>query len=160
MEKRINRGSLSMVKLTLPLAFEQFFRILVSSVDTMMLSSYSNEAVAAVGLVSQYVFFLNLIFSVIGTGTSIVLAQYLGAEKSEKQVSDIIKASYVMMILVCIFITLLVIFGTAPLLSCYTLEESVRTFAWQYFVIYGGLFCIFNGINLLQGAILRCYGYT
>ena len=90
MEKRINRGSLSMVKLTLPLAFEQFFRILVSSVDTMMLSSYSNEAVAPVGLVSQYVFFLNLIFSVIGTGTSIVLAQYLGAEKSEKQVSDII----------------------------------------------------------------------
>ena len=64
MEKRINRGSLSMVKLTLPLAFEQFFRILVSSVDTMMLSSYSNEAVAAVGLVSQYVFLLNLIFLV------------------------------------------------------------------------------------------------
>ena len=57
-QKKINRGSLPMLKLTLPIAMEQFFRILVSSVDTMMLSSYSNEAVAAVGLVSQYVFFL------------------------------------------------------------------------------------------------------
>ena len=61
MEKRINRGALSMVKLTLPLAFEQFFRILVSSVDTMMLSSYSNEAVAAVGAQNKL---LNYIFKI------------------------------------------------------------------------------------------------
>ena len=80
-----NRGALPMGKLTLPIAMEQFFRILVYSVDTMMLSSYSNDAVAAVGLVSQYAFFLNILFSVIGTGCSIVLAQYLGAEKSEKE---------------------------------------------------------------------------
>ena len=59
-----NRGALPMGKLTLPIAMEQFFRILVSSVDTMMLSSYSNDAVAAVGLVSQYAFFLNILFSV------------------------------------------------------------------------------------------------
>ena len=149
-----------MVKLTLPLALEQFFRILVSSVDTMMLSSYSNEAVAAVGLVSQYVFFLTLVFSVIGTGTSIVLAQYLGANKAEKSILGIIRASFIMMFLVCIVITILVICGTGPLLSCYTLEESVRNYAWQYFVIFGGIFCIFNGVNLLQSAILRSYGYT
>ena len=74
-----NRGALPMFKLTFPIAMEQFLRILVSSADTFMLSSYSNDAVAAVGLVSQYVFFLNLIFSVIGTGCSIVLAQYIGA---------------------------------------------------------------------------------
>ena len=69
-----NRGALPMFSLTFPIAVEQFFRILVSSVDTMMLSSYSNDAVAAVGLVSQYSFFLTLVFSVICTGCSIVLA--------------------------------------------------------------------------------------
>lgn len=53
-----SRGSLSMFKLTLPIAVEQFFRILVSSVDTMMLSSYNNDAVAAVGLVGNMRFFL------------------------------------------------------------------------------------------------------
>ena len=155
-----NRGSLPMLKLTLPIAMEQFFRILVSSVDTMMLSSYSNQAVAAVGLVSQYAFFLNLIFSVICTGCSIVLAQYIGAEKPKKDLNQIAQACAIMIFAVSIVLMLLVFFGTGPLLNCYTLEDSVRHFAWQYFVIYGGVFCFFNAFSLLQGAILRSYGYT
>ena len=60
MTSNISRGSMSMVKLTVPLAMEQFFRILVSSVDTFMLSTYSDKAVAGVGLVAQYVFFLQM----------------------------------------------------------------------------------------------------
>ena len=71
-----------MIKLCLPLVLEQLFRILVSSADTVMLSSYSESAVAGVGLMGQYVFFLNILFGVITTGTSIVLAQYIGAKKS------------------------------------------------------------------------------
>ena len=155
-----NRGSLPMLKLTLPIAMEQFFRILVSSVDTMMLSSYSNEAVAAVGLVAQYAFFLNLIFSVICTGCSIVLAQYIGAEKPKKDLNQIAQACAIMIFAVSIVLMLIVFFGTGPLLNCYTLEDSVRHYAWQYFVIYGGVFCFFNAFSLLQGAILRSYGYT
>ncbi len=155
-----NRGALPMGKLTLPIAMEQFFRILVSSVDTMMLSSYSNDAVAAVGLVSQYAFFLNILFSVIGTGCSIVLAQYLGAEKSEKELNHIAQAGAVMVFFMSILMTILVIFGTSWLLGRYELEETVRHYAWQYFVIYGGICCFFQAFSLLQGAILRSYGYT
>ncbi|MCR4579170.1 MAG: MATE family efflux transporter, partial [Treponema sp.] len=159
MQKK-NRGALPMIKLTFPIAMEQFLRILVSSVDTMMLSSYSNDAVAAVGLVSQYVFFLNLVFSVIGTGCSIVLAQYLGAKKTDQELNHIAQASSVMTLGVSIFLTALVILGTGPLLNCYTLDPTVRKFAWQYFVIFGGICCFFNAFSLLQGAILRSYGYT
>ena len=155
-----NRGALPMLKLTLPIAMEQFFRILVSSVDTMMLSSYSNDAVAAVGLVSQYSFFLTILFSVIGTGCSIVLAQYLGAEKSDDELNHIAQAGAIMVFIMSIFMTLLVIFGTGWLLNRYTLEPLVRHYAWQYFVIYGGICCFFNAFSLLQGAILRSYGYT
>ena len=160
MSQNKKRGALPMVKLTLPIAMEQFFRILVSSVDTMMLSSYSNDAVAAVGLVSQYVFFLTLIFSVIGTGCSIVLAQYLGAQKPEHELNHIAQAGTVMVFFASLFLSALVLLGTGPLLSCYTLEDSVRTYAWQYFVIYGGICSFFNAFSLLQGAILRSYGYT
>lgn len=160
MADKINRGALPMVKLTLPIAMEQIFRILVSSVDTMMLSTYNNDAVAAVGLVSQYVFFLTLVFSVIGTGCSIVLAQFLGANKTNKDLNNIAQASAVMVFVMSLVLTLLVIFGTGALLSCYELEEAVRDYAWQYFVIYGGIFCFFNAFSLLQGAVLRSYGYT
>ena len=155
-----NRGSLSMTALTLPIAMEQIFRLLVSSADTIMLSSYSNQAVAAVGLIAQYIFFLNLIFSVIGTGCSIVLAQYLGAEKSRQDLNHIAQASTLMVFCISIILTVLVISGASFLLSCYTLEDAVRDYAWQYFVIYGGICCFFNAFNLLQGAVLRSYGYS
>ena len=159
MDKK-SRGALPMLKLTLPIAMEQFFRILVSSVDTMMLSSYSNDAVAAVGLVSQYSFFLTILFSVIGTGCSIVLAQYLGADKSEKELNHIAQAGAIMVFFMSIFMTALVIFGTGWLLDRYTPDPVVRHYAWQYFIIFGGICCFFNAFSLLQGAILRSYGYT
>lgn len=117
MQNKINRGSLSMISLTLPIALEQLFRLLVSSADTVMLSYYSNEAVAAVGLIAQYIFFLNLIFSVIGTGCSIVLAQYLGAQKTKDDLNHIAQASTIMVFFVSLFLTLLVIAGTPLLLS-------------------------------------------
>ncbi len=160
MSQHKNRGALPMLTLTLPIAMEQFFRILVSSVDTMMLSSFSNDAVAAVGLVSQYVFFLTLIFSVIGTGCSIVIAQYLGAEKSKEELNHISQAGALMIFIISLALSLLVIFGTAPLLACYELDDSVREYARQYFIIFGGICGFFNAFNLLQGAILRSYGYT
>jgi len=160
MAQNKSRGALPMLKLTLPIAMEQFFRILVSSVDTMMLSSYSNDAVAAVGLVSQYSFFLTILFSVIGTGCSIVLAQYLGAEKSEDELNHIAQAGAIMVFFMSIFMTALVLLGTGWLLNRYTLDPLVRHYAWQYFIIFGGISCFFNAFSLLQGAILRSYGYT
>lgn len=160
MKTKKRNGSLPMFSLTLPIAMEQLMRILVSSVDTMMLSSYNNSAVAAVGLIGQYIFFLNLLFSVIGTGCSIVLAQYIGAKRTNDELGNIAKASFLMLTVLSIIMTLLVVFGSSFLLGCYQLDDDVRNFAWQYFVIYGGIFCFFNGFTLLQGAILRSYGYT
>ncbi|MBR1912873.1 MAG: MATE family efflux transporter [Treponema sp.] len=160
MQNRTNRGSLSMISLALPIALEQLFRLLVSSADTVMLSYYSNQAVAAVGLVSQYIFFLNLIFSVIGTGCSIVLAQYLGAQKTKTELNNIAQASTIMVFVTSLLLTVIVIAGTPLLLGCYVLEEKVRQFATQYLIIYGGICCFFNAFNLLQGAILRSYGYS
>lgn len=149
-----------MVKLTVPLAFEQFFRILVSSIDTFMLSTYSEDDVAGVGLVSQYVFFLNLIFSVIVTGTTIILAQYLGAEKPDKELNYISQASSVMITVVSLVLTGVVLFCTKPLLAQYTLDEAVRQSAFEYFIIYGGICSFFCAFSLLQSGILRSYGYT
>lgn len=154
------RGSLSMLKLTIPLAMEQIFRILVSSIDTFMLSTYSENAVAGVGIVAQYVFFLNILFSVIVTGTTIVLAQFLGAGKSKNELNYISQASSVMITIISIIMALIVIFGTGPLLSCYTLEDEVYLAAKEYFIILGG-FCAFpTAFSLLQSGILRSYGYT
>lgn len=155
-----NRGALPMLQLTFPLAMEQIFRVLVSTADTLMLSGYDNSAAAGVAVTAQYVFFLNLIFSVIATGCSIVLSQYIGAQKHKEELNHIAQASAVMMVLISIVLTVAVIFGTGPILSLYDLEPAVRSSATTYFVIFGGICCFFNAFSLLQGSILRTYGYT
>ncbi|MBR5866813.1 MAG: MATE family efflux transporter, partial [Spirochaetaceae bacterium] len=72
----------------------------------------------------------------------------------------IAQASSVMATIISLVITALVIFGIGPLLSCYELEEEVRQFAWEYFIIYGGVASFFTAFSQLQSAILRSYGYT
>lgn len=160
MEKKTARGALSMTKLSLPLIAEQFFRILIASIDTVMLSFYSDKAVAAVGMMTQYVFFINILFNVIAIGTSIVLSQFLGAQKGRDDLNAIAKSSSIMVTAAAAVMTLAVIFGLKPLLGCYSLEAQVRQFASEYFLIVGGAGSFFIAFGLLQSAILRSYGYT
>lgn len=155
-----NRGALTMMQLALPLVAENFFRTLVSSVDTFMLSSYSGNAVAGVGLVSQWVFFINVLFNVICIGAGIVLAQYLGAQKSNEELNHIAKGGFMMAIISAIVLMIIILFITEPLLNCYTLEEEVRKAAYDYFIIFGGIGVPIIAISMFQTRILQTYSYT
>ena len=141
--KTVNRGSLPMMKLALPLIGEQFFRVLVSSVDTFMLSSYSEAAVAGVGLVSQWSFFIMILINVVCIGSSIVLAQYLGAKKKNDDLNDVAKAGLIMVLIVSAILMIIVLTLTPLLLGFYTLEEEVSRCARQYFMIYSGIGAVF-----------------
>ena len=154
------RGSLPMLHLVLPLAGEQLLRILVSLADTFMLSTYSDHAVAGVGLVSQYMFFLQILFNVVAVGSSIVLAQYLGAERSREDLNNISKASAIMTTAIALLLSAAVFLESDPLLNRYSLEDDVRTYAKEYFLIFGGAGAVFNAFGLLQSSMLRCYGYA
>lgn len=157
--KKNDHGSLPILALTIPIFFESLFRMLVSSVDTVMLSSYSQEAVAAVGMTSQFVFFIQILFRVICIGVTIVLAQYIGANR-EKDLKQVAQASIVMIIILSLIMTLVVIFGAKPLLGTYTLEAKVRQHAIEYLIILGGFGSFFFAFNMLQSSILKAYGYT
>jgi putative MATE family efflux protein len=155
----VDRAALPIIALAFPMILETFFRMLVSSVDTFMLSSYNQEAVAGVGLVSQYVFFVQVLFNVICIGTSIVLSQYLGANRKAES-RQVVQASVVMVSVTAITLCLGVCLGAGPLLSLYKIESSVRNYAWQYLVLYGGIGSLFIAFNMLQGTVLRSYGYA
>lgn len=149
-----------MLHLVLPLTGEQLLRILVSLADTFMLSTYSDHAVAGVGLVAQYMFFLQILFNVVAVGSSIVLAQYLGAERSREDLNNISKASALMTTVIALLLSAAVFLGSGPLLNRYSLEDDVRTYAKEYFLIFGGAGAVFNAFGLLQSSMLRCYGYA
>jgi putative MATE family efflux protein len=158
-QKTGNPGSMGLLTLVLPIFFESLFRMLVASIDTFMLSSYAQEAVAGVGMVAQYMFFIQLLFNIICIGAGIVLAQYLGAERHQ-EAGLIAQAGAVLALLFAMLVAILVFAGSKPLLALYPLETKVQTYAWMYFIIFGGIGSVFIAFNMFQGTILRTYGYT
>ena len=67
-----------------PMFMEQLLNILVNNIDTLMLSHHSEIAVGAVGNSNQVMFLMILLFNIIATATSVVVAQYLGAKQNDK----------------------------------------------------------------------------
>lgn len=55
--------------------------MIMGNLDTLMLSQYSDDAVATVGVSNQLLSVIIVMFGFIASGTSILIAQYLGANK-------------------------------------------------------------------------------
>lgn len=60
----------NLTRLAVPIFIETLLIMMLGAVDTVMLSQYSDNSVAAVGVVNQLVMFAFLIFEVINIGTS------------------------------------------------------------------------------------------
>ena len=73
-------------KLVLPIFIETSLVMMLGAVDTVMLSQYSDNSVAAVGVVNQLVNLAVLVFQVISFGTTVLCSQYLGAGLKERMV--------------------------------------------------------------------------
>lgn len=152
-----SRIKMPFAALVIPMYLENLLRSLFSSVDVFMVSSYSEKAVAAVGLINQFSFFLILVYMMVGAGASTLISQYLGAGKT-REAGDAGIASFVLGTGFAIALSLGTVFGAHGILRLYSLEPEVYKFAWQYLVIYGAG-SVFIAFNIVQGTILRAYGY-
>ena len=144
--------------LAFPLIIENLLRVALSSTDVLMLGGYSQAAVAAIGFASQFAFFLILLHNVIGIGVSILISQYIGADRTD----DAKKVSQAGTIMTLIFGGILALIFTVsifPLLSFYELDSEVKRYATQYLLIFNS-FSVISAFNVLFGSILRSYGYT
>ena len=64
--------------LTLPIVIQNIFNAAVSSADVLMLNSVGQDAISAVSLATQYSNILMSIFLGLGSGVSMLCAQYWG----------------------------------------------------------------------------------
>ncbi|HOI47498.1 MAG TPA: MATE family efflux transporter [Bacilli bacterium] len=78
-------------KLTWPIFIEMLFFMLMGSVDTLMLSKYSDLSVASVGNANTVLNVFGVLFNVIAAGIAIVVSQYLGANR-EKEAKVVVKS--------------------------------------------------------------------
>ena len=151
-----NVGKKNLISLIIPIFFELLLLTIVGNIDTIMLGYYSDEAVGAIGGITQLLNIQNVIFSFINMATAILTAQFLGA-KDYKRVKQVISVSLVLNVLLGLILGGIYLFFWESLLQKINLPAELIGIGKYYFQMVGGL-CILQGIILSCGAILKSHG--
>lgn len=149
---------MGIVALTWPIFIETLLQSLLGISDIFMLSHYSDNAVAAVGLTTQLMFFMMVMSMMVSTGASILISQNNGAGKVQLA-TDVGVASVVLSLALALLMGLSMFFGAKGIIQLFALESHVAGFAYDYLVICGSL-SIGLVMNIAFAAILRSYGFT
>ncbi|NLS14051.1 MATE family efflux transporter [Vibrio sp. SM6] len=157
-EKQNIHRRMTITALAWPILIEILLRTALGTSDVFMLSSFSDKAVSAVGVITQITFFLIIISSFISSGTGILIAQYNGAERHKESI-DVGVASIALSIVVGLCLSIIAVLGALYLLPYYGLESQVEGYAREYLVIAGAM--TFNvTIGIVLTTILRSYGHS
>lgn len=155
--QNLTEGSVSKTLITFSLPFigAYLLQSLYSIVDMMIVSylagTYSVSAVNIVGQVAQVVLGIAVGFL---SGSTVVIAQYVGAGQKEK-VERAIETAFSFVVVLALGITAVTLFLTDPLLHVLQTPKECYQEAWNYYVIYmaGTIFVFFyNAIaSVLRG---------
>ena len=145
-------------QLFVPICIETLFFMLAGIVDTLMLSSVSDQAVGAVGTVNTYIGMFIIMFSIVSTGMMTVMTQNIGAEKpgiayQARQIGVIFNS------LLGILISSLLLFGGSFILDIIGIADALHEPALQYLQIVGG-YCFLNALIPIFSGYLRAFGFT
>lgn len=161
MAKKINKkdiGKMSLFALTWPLFIEILLHMLMGNADTLMLSQYSDNSVAAVGVSNQILSIIIVMFGFIATGTAILIAQHLGA-KEHKSAKEVAVVSIVGNLLFGLLLSLVLYIYGKTFLRLMGIPAELMDDAYIYLVIVGG-FSFIQAIIMTVGSIIRSYGFT
>lgn len=148
----------TLYNLTWPIFIEILLFMMLGTVDTLMLSRYSDNAVAGVGVSNQILWMINMTFGAVAAGTSVLSAQYLGA-KEKTMVSKITLVSLLVSFIFGIIISSIMFFAGRHIISLMKIRPELMEFAVEYLQIVGG-FIFLQGILMTITAVARSHGYT
>ena len=141
-----------------PMFFELFLNTMLNNVDMLMLSHYDEYAVGAIGNANTIMFMMNILFNVIATATSVVVAQYLGAKRHDKM-NMIYTLAVVVNLVIGIVLSGVFCVANPLIMNFLHVSPEMRPYSMIYIYIVGGggfLTAVFN----VMVQILRCNGYT
>jgi putative MATE family efflux protein len=153
-----DRTRIPLLQLAWPIFVENLLRTSLMSVDTFMLSRYSQKAVAAMSLVNQFGFFIQLLYMMMAIGASILISQNLGAG-NRRQAGLLGVGSLSLVLGLSIGLSAAVALTAGPVLGLYDLDPEVALYGRQFLTIYGGL-SVFMAFNIGQASILRAWGHA
>ena len=136
-----------------PIFIETLLVMMLGAVDTFMLSRYSDNSVAAVGVVNQLMNLVFLLFEVISIGTSILCSQYIGAGRRDK-VIQVVGISLIFNLFSGMLLSLGLYSFAGSLLQMMGLRPDLMSDGLPYMEIVGG-FAFLQAISLSLSASLR-----
>jgi len=140
-------------KLAMPIFVEILLVMMLGAVDTFMLSRYSDNSVAAVGMVNQLIVLSFLVFQVIALGTSVLCSQYLGA-KEEKKTVQVVGISLVVNTIIGIVVSIILYTFSRNILELMGLRPELMSDGLTYMRIVGA-FAFFQAISMTLSAAFR-----
>ncbi len=146
----------NLYKLTWPIFVEILFFILMGSLDTLMLSQYSDLAVAAVGISNQLVGLFGIFLNIVATGTTVVVSQYLGAGK-DASARGAIKTGFILNTIIGLIAFTALFFLGEGVLRLINTEASLMDFATTYLQL-AAVSLIFFSMGQAVSAGFRAYG--
>ncbi|WP_241033838.1 MATE family efflux transporter [Vibrio maerlii] len=149
---------MNIVTLTWPIFIEILLRTALSTSDVFMLSSYSDKAVSAVGVISQIVFFLIVVSMMVSSGTGILIGQYNGSGRL-KDSAHVAVASTMLALLVGGLLSIGAFVSAEGIMILYGLEQQVAQYGYDYLIISGSL-TINVTVGIVFATILRSNGYS
>ncbi|GGK29901.1 putative transporter YisQ [Caldalkalibacillus thermarum] len=149
---------LSLWALTWPIFIELLLFMLVQFADIFMLSFISDEAVAAVGVANDLMVITFILFNFVAVGTSVVVAQYVGADR-KAEASHIAANALLVNLVFGLLVSLVLVLLRQPLLGLFNLEPRVQAYATSYMLIVGSaLFA--QALLATLAAVIRANGFT
>lgn len=149
---------LTLWSLSWPLFVEQGLRISIGTVDTLMVSHVSDNAVAALGVAWQVVILTLILFNFIGIGSSVVITHHLGA--GDRAGADrISRAAVGVNTWLGLGMSLFIASQSRSLLELLHLPPALFVYALPFLTLVGGSLFL-DAQSMALSATLRAHGHT
>lgn len=148
----------TLTQLSVPICLETLFYMLSGMVDTLMLSSVSDQAVGAVGTANTYIGVFIVMFGIISSGMVAVMSQNIGAGRpgiayQARQLGMIFNA------VIGILMSAVLAVFSGGILRMVSIAPALFEPAETYLKIVGGT-CFLNALIPIFSSYLRVFGYT
>lgn len=158
MESTASWKKLGLFAVTWPIFVDSVLRMMLGTADVFMLSRVSDQVTGAVGLANEIIVFCILMFGFVGLGTSVAVAQNLGAGRA-KEASRISALAITINLIFGILVSiLLVVFGES-LMRLMNLAPEQTEIAKRYLNIIGAFIWI-EALSYAISSVLRSNGQT
>ncbi|MGL4204938.1 MAG: MATE family efflux transporter [Aeromonadaceae bacterium] len=148
----------SLFQLTWPLFIDLAFHFLTGALNTFMVGKVSYQSVASLAVGNQLFDLCITLFNFIGIGSSVVIAQYLGAG-DKVMARRVVHTAIGFNLLVGAITTLVITLGADNLLHLMNMPEELMADGHTYLTVIG-LCLIPEAAALCMAAALRAHGHT